>query len=115
MTIVSEAIAHYEELFARLEPTGWWHGHAAEVRRHWPAEMTSFVLRPFMIDEATYASHQVSLAHVMAAFTIATDRLANDESMRRALGIPVYLEPLLELDRAHGRWSPPRTASASNI
>ncbi|CAN5374197.1 hypothetical protein BH11MYX1_BH11MYX1_02280 [soil metagenome] len=99
--LVAEAIAHYDELFASSD-TSWWQRHADEVRRHWPAELPSFVLRPFMIDEATYASTQVALAHVMAAFTVATDRLANDEPMRRALGIPTYLEPLLELDRVHG-------------
>src|SRR5262249_21112499 len=74
-------------------------------RRHWhdEAPMEAFVLRPLMIDEATYAATRASLAPVMRAFSRATDRLAADEPLRRALGIPAYLEPLLELDRATGK------------
>jgi len=105
-SVVADAIAHYDELLAgRCDPSGWWQRHADEVRRHWhdEAPMDSFVLRPLMIDEATYASTRASLAQVMRAFSLATDRLAADEPMRRTLGLPAYLEPLLELDREAGK------------
>ena len=104
--VVADAIAHYYELLAgRCDPSGWWQRHADEVRRHWhdEAPMDAFVLRPLMIDEATYASTRASLAQVMRAFSLATDRLAADEPMRRTLGLPAYLEPLLELDREAGK------------
>jgi hypothetical protein len=104
--LVADAIAHYEGLIAgRFDPKTWWQTHTDEVLRHWHAEMAidAFVLRPFMIDEATYAATRASLEPVMAALRIATDRLANDAAMRTALGIPAYLEPLLELDRERGR------------
>jgi hypothetical protein len=103
--LVADAIAHYDELLAgRCDPSGWWQQHVAQVRRHWhdEAPMEAFVLRPLMIDEATYAATRASLAPVMRALSRATDRLAADEQLRRALGIPAYLEPLLELDRATG-------------
>jgi hypothetical protein len=103
--LVADAIAHYDELLAgRCDPSGWWQQHVAQVRRHWhdEAPMEAFVLRPLMIDEATYAATRASLAPVMRALSRATDRLATDEQLRRALGIPAYLEPLLELDRATG-------------
>ena len=104
--LVADAIAHYDELLAgRCDPSGWWQQHAGEVRRHWhdEAPMEAYVLRPLMIDEATYAANRASLAQVMRAFSLATDRLATDEPLRRALGIPAYLEPLLELDRETGK------------
>jgi hypothetical protein len=104
--LVADAIAHYDELLAgRCDPRGWWQQHADEVRRHWhdEAPMEAFVLRPLMIDEATYAATCASLAQVMHAVSLATDRLAADEPMRRALGIPAYLEPLLALDREAGK------------
>ena len=104
--LVADAIAYYEELLGgAYDPAGWWEQHARTVQRHWHAEapIDAYVLRPLLVDEATYAATQASLAQVMRAFTIATDRLAADEPMRRALGIPAYLEPLLELDRARGR------------
>jgi hypothetical protein len=104
--LVADAIAYYDELLAgRCDPSGWWQQHVEEVRRHWhdEAPMEAFVLRPLMIDEATYAATRASLAPVMRAFSRATDRLAADEQLRRALGIPAYLEPLLELDRATGK------------
>ena len=103
--LVADAIAHYDELLAgRCDPSGWWQQHVDEVRRHWhdEAPMEAFVLRPLMIDEATYAATRESLAPAIRAFSLATDRLAGDEPLRRALGIPAYLEPLLELDRAAG-------------
>jgi hypothetical protein len=103
--LVADAIAHYDELLAgRCDPSGWWQQHVAQVRRHWhdEAPMEAFVLRPLMIDEAAYAATRASLAPVMRALSRATDRLAADEQLRRALGIPAYLEPLLELDRATG-------------
>jgi len=103
--LVADAIAHYDELLAgRCDPGGWWPRHVDEVRRHWhdEAPVEAFVLRPLMIDEATYAATRASLAHVMRAVLLATDRLAADEPMRRALGIPAYLEPLLALDREAG-------------
>ena len=104
--LVADAIAQYDELLAgRCDPCGWWQQHAEQVRRHWhdEAPMEAFVLRPLMIDEATYAATRASLAPVLRAFSRATDRLAADEPLRRALGIPAYLEPLIELDRATGK------------
>jgi len=104
--VVGEAIAHYRELLdTRFPPSGWWEQHAREVQRHWhdEAPMAAFVLRPNMLDEATYAATRASLAKVMRAFSIATDRLAADLALRQALGIPAYLEPLLEIDRGHGK------------
>ena len=103
--LVADAIAHYDELLAgRCDPSGWWQQHVDEVRRHWhdEAPMEAFVLRPLMIDEATYAATRESLAPAIRAFSLATDRLAGDDPLRRALGIPAYLEPLLEFDRAAG-------------
>jgi hypothetical protein len=104
--LVADAIAYYDELLAGpCDPGGWWQHHADEVRRHWhdEAPMEAFVLRPLLIDEATYAATRASLAQVMRAFAVATDRLAADEPLRRALGLPAYLEPLLELDREAGK------------
>ncbi|HEX2687365.1 MAG TPA: hypothetical protein VHN14_12150 [Kofleriaceae bacterium] len=104
--LVADAITHYDELLAgRCDPSGWWQRHVDEVRRHWhdEAPMEAFVLRPLMVDEATYTATQASLAQVMRALSFATDRLAADEPMRRALGFPAYLEPLLELDREAGK------------
>ncbi len=104
--IVADAIARYHELLAtRFDPAAWWQQHVGEVSRHWhdEAPLDAYVLRPLFIDEATYAATRDSLAHVMRAFGLAVDRLATDETLRRTLGIPAYLEPLLDLDRGHGR------------
>lgn len=104
--LVADAIGRYHELLAgAFDPKQWWAGHRDEVMRHWhdEAPMEAFVLRPLMIDEATYASTLASVAQVMRGFAIAADRLAADEPLRRAMGIPTYMEPLLELDRANGK------------
>lgn len=103
--LVTEAITHYRELLGRIDVSEWARGHAAEVERHWHDEavMDAYVLRPFFIDEDAYAAHRASLAQVMRGIAIATDRLAADEPLRRALGIPAYMEPLIELDRAAGK------------
>jgi hypothetical protein len=103
--LIADAIAHYHELLARFEPATWWQGHAREVDRHWHREapMEAYVLRPFMIDEDMYAATRASLVPVMRAFATAIDRLAADDRLRRTLGIPAYLEPLLEIDRGHGK------------
>jgi hypothetical protein len=103
--LVADAIAHYHELLGRFDPAAWWQDHAAEVQRHWhdEAPVDAYVLRPMMLDAATYAATRRSLGHVMRAFSIATERLAADEALRRALGLPAYLEPLLHIDLAHGK------------
>ncbi|MDX2088239.1 MAG: hypothetical protein SFX73_10330 [Kofleriaceae bacterium] len=104
--LVADAIAHYDELLSgRFEPASWWPEHRDTVLRHWVEEapMSAFVLRPRMVDEATYASVKASVALVLRGVMIATDRLATDESLRRAIKIPAYLEPLLELDRTIGK------------
>jgi hypothetical protein len=104
--VVVDAIACYRELLATRFPAGeWWRDHAGEVDRRWhdEAPIEAFVLRPNMIDEATYAAVRASLGHVMRAFSIASDRLATDEALRRALGVPEYLEPLIAIDRERGR------------
>jgi hypothetical protein len=104
--LVADAIAYYEELLAADHPPAtWWENHVSEVQRHWHAEapLDAYVLRPLFIDEQTYATSQASLQTVMQAFDAATARLASDEALRRTLGLPAYLEPLLELDRVHGR------------
>ena len=104
--LVSDAIAHYHELLAsKFDPATWWRAHADEVLRHWHGEapMDAFVLRPLMIDEATYTAACSSVADVMRGFAIAIERLAQDEALRRTLGIPGYLEPLLAIDCAHGK------------
>lgn len=103
--LVAEAIAHYRELLARCPPDDWWRQHVDTVQRHWhdEAPVEAFVLRPNLIDEPTYRATRASLADVMQAFAIATARLAIDEPLRRRLGLPLYLEPLLEIDRGHGK------------
>lgn len=104
--LVADAIARYHDLLAGpCDPKAWWEQHRDEVQRHWhdEAPMASWVLRPFMIDEATYTDTMASVGLVMRGFAIASDRLAADEALRRAVGIPAYMEPLLELDRANGK------------
>lgn len=104
--LVADATERYHELLAGpCDPKTWWSRHRDEVLRHWhdEAPIASWVLRPFLIDEATYAQTMASVGLVMRGFAIATDRLAADEALRRAIGIPAYMEPLLELDRATGK------------
>lgn len=103
--LVIEAITHYRELLERLDVSAWAASHVAEIERHWHAEanMESYVLRPLFVDEDTYVAQQASLERVMRGLAIASDRLAADEPLRRALGVPTYMEPLLELDRAAGK------------
>jgi len=48
-------------------------------------------------------AQQASLTKVMQGLGLASERLAADEPLRRALGIPAYMEPLLELDRVAGK------------
>ncbi|MDB4957887.1 MAG: hypothetical protein JWO36_5456 [Myxococcales bacterium] len=105
-SLVEDAIAHYDELLAtRFQPDTWWREHAAEIKRHWfdEAPLGAFVLRPRMLDEANYLETCASLAPVARALAIAAERLATDEALRRTLGIPDYLEPLLAIDAAHGQ------------
>jgi hypothetical protein len=114
--LVSEAIAHYDSLCAgAFDPAGWWEEYAAELRRHRIATepVQGCALRPFMIDEASYAALVASLAAVVRGFALAADRLAADPALRRRLAIPDYLEPLIEIDRAHGR--PPVSARLDGI
>lgn len=104
--VVADAIDRYHDLLAtRFDPATWWRGHVDQIWRRWRdiAPMAAYVLRPLMIDAATYSEMQRSLELVMQGFTIATNRLAVDEPLRRSLGIPAYLEPLLDFDRAHGK------------
>jgi hypothetical protein len=105
--LVADAIAHYDELLLdRFRPELWWQDQATDIRQHLfedEAPTGAFVLRPLMIDEATYKASCTSLNPLVRAFSIAADRLASDEPLRRALGMPAYLEPLLEIDRVHGK------------
>lgn len=103
--VVADAIAHYHDLLGRFDPRAWWLDHAQEVTRNWHTEapMDAYILRPLLIDEATYASVQASVTQVARALVLAADRLATDEALRRALSIPTYMEPLLEADRANGK------------
>ncbi|HEY4181368.1 MAG TPA: hypothetical protein VGM90_31195 [Kofleriaceae bacterium] len=103
--LVADAITHYRELFGRLDTTEWARSHIADVEQHWhdEAAMSSYVLRPFFIDEDEYAARASSLALVMRGIGIATEKLATDVALRRALGIPAYMEPLIVLDTASGK------------
>src|SRR5688572_25113259 len=104
--MVADAIAHYDELLAGpFDPSGWWRDHVDEVSAHWQGivDVDSYVLRPFMISEAGYAEIKRDLELVMRGLTIAVDRLAVDAALRKTLGIPAYLEPLLEIDRERGK------------
>ena len=104
--LVARAVDCYDELFAgSCAASGWSGAYVDEVRRHWhdEAAMEAFVLRPLMVDEATYRANTASLAPVLRAFRRATDRLAGDPALRQALGLPGYLEPLIELDAEAGK------------
>ncbi|HEY4055611.1 MAG TPA: hypothetical protein VGM39_03345 [Kofleriaceae bacterium] len=103
--LVADAITHYREVFSRLDRSELARRHVADVEQHWhdEAAMSAYVLRPFFIDEETYAARAASLSLVMRGIGIATERLAADVKLRRALGLPEYMEPLLALDHASGK------------
>jgi hypothetical protein len=106
--LVVEAVAHFDSLLGRdFDPKQWWQGYTEELRRHRVVGETAQpqALRPFMIDEASYQALLRSLSPVVQGFARAADILAADEPLRRKLGLPEYLEPLLEIDRAHGKHS----------
>ena len=104
--MVADAIAYYDELLAGpFDPSGWWRDHVDEVMAHWQGivDIESWVLRPFMIGEQAYADMKRDLELVMQALAIAVERLAADPALRKTLGIPAYLEPLIEIDHERGK------------
>jgi hypothetical protein len=106
--IAAEAIAHFDSLLAgAFPPDSWWEAYIGALRRHGLADdpLQRWALRPFLIDEPTYQGLVESLGPVVRGFAAAADRLAADPALRRKLGVPEYLEPLLEIDRSHGRAS----------
>ncbi len=59
------------------------------------------VLRPYFIESARYARTLEAVSLLNEAFITAGRRLRSDRALRRALGIPVYLDELLALDAEH--------------
>jgi hypothetical protein len=104
--LVAEAIAYYDEVLASsCSPSTWAQQHVDSVRHHWPreVEVEAFALRPFFIDEATYRETCASATMVARALSVASERLAADATLRRAVGIPAYMEQLLEIDLPRGK------------
>jgi hypothetical protein len=103
--LVADAIAHYNDLLGTFDPATWWSEHRDDfIHRGFAGPPPSaFALRPMLIDETTYANVKASVSQVLRGFAIIVDRLAADETLRRAVHIPKYMEPLLELDLANGR------------
>ncbi|MBA3455840.1 MAG: hypothetical protein H0T42_22275 [Deltaproteobacteria bacterium] len=62
-------------------------------------------LRPLFMEASTRAAAIRAADSVNRAIRIAADRLLGDESFRRAIGIPVYIDPLLDIDRDASRSS----------
>jgi hypothetical protein len=61
------------------------------------------VLRPYFIEASRYAQTLDVVSVLNAAVVTAAQRLRDDTALRRTLGIPVYLDEIIEIDRAHGR------------
>ncbi len=91
--LLRDAIRHYEDLLADK--------HLASTREAL-AKCESRVLRPQLVTRADYDR----LLHVTTllnrAVVTAADRLAKDEALRRKIGIPPYMDKLIDADREHG-------------
>jgi len=99
MSTLADAIARYHELlFAEhLDAT---RAHLARAVAANPAADECRVLRPYFIEAASYARTLEATALVNEAFITAGRRLREDIALRRTLGIPRYLDEMIELDHA---------------
>jgi hypothetical protein len=59
-------------------------------------------LRPYLLDGATYRRALATVELLARGLRSAVERLVHDEPLRRRIGLPPYLDPLVELDRDRG-------------
>jgi hypothetical protein len=102
---VHDAVTHYLELLEGKHAASTREILAAATERH---DLTSdgrplcTVLRPHMLDAASYDASCRAAALVNTGLMHVVERLLDDPDYARAAGIPEHLDPVLELDRAHG-------------
>src|SRR4029079_1051271 len=60
------------------------------------------ILRPCLLPASAYATVCRTAQAIATALRITVDRLAADESLRRTIGIPEYLEPIIAMDGVRG-------------
>jgi hypothetical protein len=69
----------------------------------WKGRPMCTSLRPYLIEERTYREAARVQALLVRGLRAAVERLLHDDALRRRIGLPEYLEPLLELDRDRGQ------------
>lgn len=101
MTRIADAVARYHELLFER--------HLDAMREHLARAVAANrsvdecrVLRPYLIDAAHYARTLEATTLINEAFVVAARRLREDPALRRALGIPKYLDEMLQVDQVHG-------------
>jgi hypothetical protein len=103
--VVDRVIARFDELLTKQPSIAQAYTHALRLHGILDEKPRRVVLRPYVLDEGSYAAVVASTRSVLRGFTMAADQLARDADLRRSLGIPEYLEPLIAIDAAHGAMS----------
>lgn len=100
-----DAVSHYGELLEGPHGRSTHELLAAATERH---DLTSdgrplcSVLRPHLLDAVSYEASCRAAALVNRGLMHVVERLIDDPEYARSAGIPEHLDPVLELDRAHG-------------
>src|SRR4051794_37676021 len=91
--LVEEAIRHYQDLLA---------GEHLASTRDSLERINCRLLRPHFLAADEYQRLLDVTTLLNRGVVTAADRLARDPTLRRKVGVPDYMEPLLELDRERG-------------
>lgn len=95
--LVQEAVRRYHDLLGSRHLAS-----SREVLDRYGDRTDCNVLRPHFIDQEQYAEILSATELICRALDVAAERLARDSALRRKLGIPEYVDALLELDQEHG-------------
>jgi hypothetical protein len=102
---VAEATAYYNELLETRFLDSTRDMMLAAVERHVIAEegrSLCTAMRPYLVTESTYRAALRSADLIYEGIRRAAEALAGDEALRRKVGIPDYLDRIIELDRERG-------------
>ena len=91
--LVREAIGYYHDLLNDR--------HSASTREAL-GRLNSPILRPHFVERRVYDEIMAATVLLNRGLVAAADRLAREPALRRKLGLPDYLEPLIAMDRDRG-------------
>jgi hypothetical protein len=91
--LVQAAVDHYHELL--------WTGHLASTEdgvRDAYSRAPKLLLRPYITTRSEYRRHAAVLRVVACALRTAVERLLANRALRRQIGIPAYLDEVIDLE-----------------